>query len=85
MYCVGTIKQLKCGYFGIQAVSIPPCPGLFLSAAPLEINLVSGNGNCLYPHNHILDVYCYIPAEQFPCNVHLISMKLAHVAIIWRK
>ena len=43
MYCIGTIKQLEYDYFGKQAVSIPPCPGLFPSAAPLQINLVSGH------------------------------------------
>ena len=38
MYCIGTIKQLKYGYFGIQAVFITPRPSLFPSAPPLEIN-----------------------------------------------
>ena len=42
MYCSGTIKELKCGYFGIQAVTITPRPGLFTWAAPLEINLGLG-------------------------------------------
>ena len=42
MYCIGTIKQLKYGYFGIQAVFITPRPSLFPSAPPLEINLDSG-------------------------------------------
>ena len=42
MYCIGTIKQLKYGHFGIQAVFITPRPSLFPSAPPLEINLDSG-------------------------------------------
>ena len=42
MYCNGTIKELKCGYFGIQVVFITPRPSLLTSAAPLEINLGSG-------------------------------------------
>ena len=41
MYCIKTIKQLKYGYFGLQAVTISPCPYLLPSAAPLEINLGS--------------------------------------------
>ena len=32
MYCVGKIKQSKYGYFGIQAVTIAPSPGIFPEA-----------------------------------------------------
>ena len=35
------MKQIKYGYFVIQAVFIAPCPRLFPSAAPLKINLGS--------------------------------------------
>ena len=42
MFCISTIKQLKYGYFVIQAVFITPRPSLFPSASPLEINLDSG-------------------------------------------
>ena len=35
MYCIGTIKQLKYGYFGKHVVSITPRPCLFPSAAPI--------------------------------------------------
>ena len=51
MYRIGTIKQLKYGYFGIQAVSITPrCasgnkPGL----GAMETAYI--------PHNHTLTVY----------------------------
>ena len=34
MHCIGTIKQLKYGTFGIQVVSTTPRPCLFPSAAP---------------------------------------------------
>ena len=60
MYCIGTIKQLKYGYFWIQAVFITPRPSLFPSAPPLEINLGSEMETAYIPHNHTLTVYCYI-------------------------
>ena len=55
MYCTGTIKQLKYGYFGIQAVSITPRPCSFPSAAPLEINLLGAMETAyiyIYTHTH---------------------------------
>ena len=57
MYCIGTIKQLKCGYFGIQTVSITPRPSLFPSASPLEINLCSGQWKLPISLNTILKLY----------------------------
>ena len=58
MYCIGTIKQLNYGYFGIQAVFFTPRPSLFPSAPPLEINLGLGQWKTAYiPHNHTLTVY----------------------------
>ena len=58
MYCIGSIKQLKYGYFGIHAVSIPPCPGY------CSLGCASGNKPGLgvmetaySPHNHTLNVY----------------------------
>ena len=57
MYCIGTIKQLKYGYFGIQAVSIPPL------ARFISLGCASGNKlglgvmeTAYSPHNHTLTV-----------------------------
>ena len=57
MYCIGTIKQFKYVYFGIQAVSITPRPCLFPSAAPLEKTWVGAIETAYIPHNHTLTVY----------------------------
>ena len=52
---MGTIKQLKYGYFGLQAVSITPRPCLFPSAGnkpglgAMETAYIS--------HNHTLTVF----------------------------
>ena len=57
MYCIGTIKQLKYGYFGIQAVLITPRLSLFPSARPLERKPGLGAMETAYiPHNHTLTV-----------------------------
>ena len=55
MYCIGTIKQLKYVYFGIQAVSILPCPGLCASGNKPGLGVME---TAYSPHNHILTV-CY--------------------------
>ena len=59
MYCIGTIKQLKYGYFGIQAVSPLPLPRF------ISLGCASGNKpgigvmeTSYSPHNHTLTVYC---------------------------
>ena len=57
MYCIGTIKQLKYGYFGIQAVSLTPRPCLIPSAAPTGNKPGLGAMETAYiPHNHTLTV-----------------------------
>ena len=57
--CIGTIKQLKCGYFGIQAVSTRSPLPMFIS-----LGCASGNkpglgvmGTAYIPHNYTLTVY----------------------------
>ena len=61
MYCIGKIKQLKYGYFGIHASIHYPSP-MFIS-----LSFASGNKHGLgametayIPHNHTLTVYCYL-------------------------
>ena len=61
MYCIGTIKQLKYGYFGIQAVFITvPLAQVYI----ISLGCASGNKPGLgametayIPHNHTLTVY----------------------------
>ena len=50
MYCTGTIKQLKYGYFGIQAVFITP-------RASGNKHWPGAMETAYIPHNHTLTVY----------------------------
>ena len=53
MYCIGTIKQLKYGYFGIQAVFITPRP---LGSASGNKPGLGAMETVYIPHNHTLTV-----------------------------
>ena len=57
MYCIGTIKQLKYGYFGIQAVAITPSP-MFISLGRASGNKpgLGAMETAYIPHNHTLTV-----------------------------
>ena len=74
MCCIGTIKHLKYGYFGIQAVFITPRPSLFPSAPPLEINLGSGQWKLPISLITILKLYNYNNAylSKLNCIMHII-------------
>ena len=53
MYCIGTKKQLKYGYFGMQAVFITPRPSLFPSGNKPGLGVME---TAYIPHNHTLTV-----------------------------
>ena len=57
MYCIGSIKQLKYGYFGIQAVYITPRPWGAASGNKPGLGAME---TAYIPHNHTLTVYYHI-------------------------
>ena len=68
MYCIGTIKQVKYGYFGIQAVSIPPCPNT-------NFHLYIINHKCIHISFSMFKLYNTIPYIQKTLQIHDIKVK----------
>ena len=76
MYCISRIKQLKCGYFGIQAVSIAPCPCCASGNKPW----LGAMETVYIPHNHTLTVqYIFVKSvhlrlwkKKTPCMMQLV-------------
>ena len=63
MYCIGTIKQLKYVYFGIQEVFITPLPYVYnaawLSKRPGKV------WNCAYVEMHLKNLLGSIAREEY--------------------